>query len=266
MRDCKKIAFALLGGLLLLPAAAQAQRKSPLADAPAVRNRVELRAKRAELGVGMGTSLDQDFYHAVLLNVRAGFHFNDWIGLGGFFALNTTPNFKTGFHEELGKVLGDSSVPGDKAPTRSDADKSMNKIGQILALQLEVTPFSGKYSLFGKLPLSYDFYGYAGPGFINLTVDPSVSACQPAGINETPNCGIAGFKPGFNFGIGMHTFINQWFAINAELRDVLIRNNPAGRDVNGDKNADNLDITWDSNYMLTLGITILLPTSASVTN
>ena len=37
--------------------------------------------------------------------------------------------------------------------------------------QLEFTPFTGKYSLFGKLFSAYDFYGFAGPGFI--TVKPA---------------------------------------------------------------------------------------------
>ena len=49
---------ALLVALALtvsLPLAAQAQRKSPLADAPAIRKRFELRSTRLELGAGMAT-------------------------------------------------------------------------------------------------------------------------------------------------------------------------------------------------------------------
>ena len=45
-----------------LPLAAQAQRKSPLADAPAIRKRFELRSTRLELGVGGGSTVNQDFY------------------------------------------------------------------------------------------------------------------------------------------------------------------------------------------------------------
>ena len=59
--------FALLIALatVSLPLAAQAQRKSPLADAPAIRKRFELRSTRLELGVGGGSTVNQDFYHTV---------------------------------------------------------------------------------------------------------------------------------------------------------------------------------------------------------
>ena len=52
--------FALLIALatVSLPLAAQAQRKSPLADAPAIRKRFELRSTRFEAGVGAGSTLN----------------------------------------------------------------------------------------------------------------------------------------------------------------------------------------------------------------
>src|SRR6478609_272236 len=78
--------FALLIALatVSLPFAAQAQRKSPLADAPAIRKRFELRQTRFELGVGAGSTVNQDFYHTVLVNVRLAFHVTDWLSIGGF--------------------------------------------------------------------------------------------------------------------------------------------------------------------------------------
>lgn len=262
MRQSKPILLALAFGIAL-PATAVAQRKSPLADAPAVRNRVELRQKRAELGAGIGTTLNQDFWHAVLFNVRAGFHLNDWIGIGAMVGLNITPDMTTGFHDRLVEVLPSSTGPG-RAPTRADAEKTMNKIGEVVALQLEATPFAGKYSMFGKLFFNYDFYAFVGPGFVHVKTPNAGGEVPSCDVGMGPSCKYEGFQPGGNFGIGMHTFVNQFVAINAEMRNLLIRNNPAGRDVNGDRVANKDDVTWDANYILTLGLTLFLPTSAAI--
>ena len=56
--------FALLIALAVtaLPLAAQAQRKSPLADAVAIRHRYELRSTRFEIGAGLGSTLNQDYF------------------------------------------------------------------------------------------------------------------------------------------------------------------------------------------------------------
>ncbi len=245
---------------------AEAQRKSPLADAPAVRNRVELRNNRFEAGVGVGPTLSQDFYHAVMLNIRAGFHINDWIGLGGVVGLNLSPTFKTGFNERLDDALMGRGN-NDKAPEAVEAAGSMNRIGYLAGLQLELTPFSGKFSMFGKLFMNYDFYAFLGPGVMNLVAnDSNVPVCQDAAdTNTVTSCAISGTQIGGNFGFGAHVFINDFVAINAELRDILIRNNPAGRDVNGDKIADKGDLTWDSNYMFTLGLTVYLPATPPIT-
>ena len=48
----------------------------------------------------------------------------------------------------------------------------------------------------------------------------------------------------------MHTYFNDFFSMNLEVRDMLLRNNPAGRDETGDRVADDEDLTWDSNYMV----------------
>jgi len=60
----KKGIALLVGCLVGIPAITQAaqERKSPLADAPAIRKRFELRANRLEVGVGLTQTIGQDFY------------------------------------------------------------------------------------------------------------------------------------------------------------------------------------------------------------
>jgi outer membrane beta-barrel protein len=257
--------FALLVALTIsaLPLAAQAQRKSPLADAPAIRKRLELRSTRLEIGVGAGTTVDQDFYHSVIGNVKLGFHVTDWFSIAavGGFAL---ANMDTGFKSNIVGSLKDTPDQ-TRAPTRAEATGSMNQIKEMLALQLEATPFTGKYSMFGKLFAHYDFYAFLGPGFLNYAATTSgVPTCQDSGTAAP--CAVTGLKIGANFGVGIHSFINQFVALNLELRDIYAPNNSAGRDVNGDQRVDNGDLGWTSTFIATLNVMVFLPSTADISN
>jgi outer membrane beta-barrel protein len=256
----------LLGTLFaMVPLAARAElpeRKSPLADAPAIRHRVELRSSRFELGAGVTTTIGQDYYHAVLVGGKLSMHLTDWVAISAFGGHNVTPNFKTSFRERLeGTGLPDRKG-SDRTPTKAEAFDPMNKIGQAFGAQLELSPFSGKYSLFGKIFASYDFYGFGGLGGINFIAD--VEACPDgAAMNSCP---VTGLKLGANFGLGIHTFLNDFISLNVEFRDILLKNNPAGRDETGDNVADGEDLSWDSNYMVGLNLTLFLPSKAAISD
>jgi outer membrane beta-barrel protein len=260
----KRLALLIaLSATSLLPLAAQAQqqRKSPLADAPAIRKRLELRSVRLEFGGGGGTTINQDFYHSVFVNLKLGFHITDWLSLSAFGGF-TVKNLSTGFHSNLDDTLG-NPVPNAPAPTPAEANASMSKIKQILAAQLEFTPFTGKYSLFGKIFAHYDFYGFVGPGFLNLeATDPGIPACSDS--NTTASCAVSGYKLGANFGLGIHSYINQFLALNLELRDIMARINPAGRDTDGNQRADSKDLSWGHTMMVSLNLVLYLPATADI--
>jgi outer membrane beta-barrel protein len=260
----KRLALLIALSICALPLAAQAQRRSPLADAPAIRKRLELRSTRLELGAGAATTLNQDFFHSVFINVKVGFHITDWLSLSGFAGF-AVANLNTGFQTQVVDSLNDTSaIP--REPTRGDASASMNKISQMLGAQLEFTPFTGKYSMFGKIFAHYDFYGFVGPGFLNLTANNAnvAPACTDNGTDRL--CSVTGLKFGANFGVGVHSYINQFLALNFELRDILVQNNAAGRDVNGDGKANNADIGWGSTYVASLNLVLYLPSTADISN
>ena len=253
----------------VVPLAAQAQRKSPLADAPAIRKRYELRASRLELGVGVGTTINQDFYHTVFLNLKLGFHFNDWFAaslFGGFGVANVATTFQSDLLKTLG---GNPSTPFE--PTRTDALNSMQKINNILGGQLEFTPFTGKYSLAGWLFANYDFYGFVGGGVISVTpTNSGIPAC--ASSNSANNmvsgaayyCGVSGSKAAATYGLGLHSYFNHWMALNIELRDMLAKLNPSGRDTNGDLHATTADLTWTHTFILAANLVFYLPSTPSI--
>ena len=254
----------LLGGIaglyaLALPQMAKAQRperKSPLADAPAVRHRAELRSRRFEIGPGVMSTVSQDFYHAVMVGGKASFHIADWLAIGGLIGHNLTPDYKTSFHKRLESAL---QQPMGRTPTLEEAQNGMNRIAQVFGAQLEIIPFSGKFALFQALFASYDLYAFGGPGFIKFESD------GPDCENQN-SCPVTGMKVGANFGVGVHAYFNDFFSLNLELRDVLLRNNPAGRDVTGDRVANSEDLSWDSNYMVGLNFTFFLPPTARVSD
>jgi outer membrane beta-barrel protein len=257
----KRLALGLVLAISLVPLAAQAQRRSPLADAPAIRKRLELRATRLEFGAGLTSTLNQDFFHTMFATVKLGFHFNDWLSLSGFAGF-AVANIDTGFQSRVTGTLPQMQGSIMREPTSSEAAASMQKINQTLGAQLEFTPFTGKYSMFGKLFAHYDFYLFVGGAALN--VSPAGGGLTPCSMSTGTSCAESGLKPGGTFGVGLHTYFNQFVALNVELRDVLARLNPAGRDVNGDQIANADDDTWTHTYMLGANIVIYLPATADI--
>jgi len=262
--------FALLVALatVSLPLAAQAQRKSPLADAPAIRKRFELRQTRLELGVGAGSTVNQDFYHTVMVNVRLAFHITDWLGIAGFGDFGVA-QVATGFEGRVTDSLNDPTGSNVlREPTPAQAKASLQQISSIFGGQLEATPFTGKFGMFGKLFAAYDFYLFAGGAGINVktagTPGRTCDQAPPPSDQGNPNpdryyCGISGLKPGPTFGVGFHTFFGQGVALNVELRDVMAQLNPSGRDVNGDGQADTNDLSWTHTWVLGGNLVVYLP-------
>jgi outer membrane beta-barrel protein len=252
-----------------LPLAAQAQRKSPLADAPAIRKKFELRSTRLEVGAGVSSTINQDFYHTVLFDLRLGFHITDWLAISGFgdFAMaNLESTYQSNVISGLSPTLPSGHPPTE--PTKSDAKSSMQKIKGMYGVQLELVPFAGKYSLFGKLFAHYDFYLLGGLGLISVEpATPGIASCQDSGGGQGAAqyfCGVTGTKPGGTFGVGLHTYFTHWLALNIELRDILAKLNPSGRDTNSDLTANNADLSWTHTISVGANLVVYLPATPSV--
>jgi len=248
-----------------LPQVAHAQRRSPLADAPAIRKRLELRETRFEIGVGWTSTLGQDYFHSQLVGGRLAFHITDWLAIGVLGGFGVT-QLETAYHERLtGSLVPNPNVP--REPSATEAENSMEQVKWMAAAQLEFTPFTGKYSLFGKIFAHYDFYAAIGAGAIGVAPTGSVPDCTDATMNgNVPirSCGLSGPRPGPTAALGLHTFFNQFVALNVELRDLVAQVNPSGRDVNGDQGASKADATWQSTFMVTGNLMFFFPTVAAI--
>jgi outer membrane beta-barrel protein len=294
-----KRGIALLVGCLVgIPAVTEAaqERKSPLADAPAIRKRFELRDKRFELGVGLTATIGQDFYNALLLNVRLGFHITDWLGVsvsGG--VVNMTPNWRSSFNDKLNGALGTScrlkdnagtlgcdglqgrpSVDTEKAPTPKNAAAAENRIGMVILPQIDIVPFTGKFSLFGKLFMNYDVYVSGGPGIVNLVKKGTVdnSYCDTLRTDGKQTClddngkPYTGMKLAYNVGVGMHAFATNFFAINVEVHDLIFQNNASGRNVvtRAGNPVTDADLQWTNNWLVGLNFMFFLPAQVKVSH
>jgi outer membrane beta-barrel protein len=265
--------FALLVALATvgLPLAAQAQRKSPLADAPAIRKRFELRQTRFELGAGAGTTVNQDFFHTVLINVRLAFHITDFLAIAGWGDFGVA-QVATGFQGKLTGSLNDpTNTNVQREPTPTGAKSGLQQVSTIFGGELQWTPFTGKYSLFGKLFSAYDFY-ISFPGIAAMGVKPAGSVartCDQAAPTDPTDqsryvCGVNGTKIGGTAAIGFHSYFGNSVALAVELRDVVAQLNPSGRDVNGDLQADEQDLAWTNTWIVTGALVVYLPFTAKV--
>jgi len=262
-----------------VPLAAQAQRKSPLADAPAIRKRYELRATRLEVGAGFGSTINQDYYHTLFFNAKLGFHLTDWLAVsafGSFAVANVATTFQSDLVNSLNSTRMDAPPVNQPVsePTRQQALDSMQKINNILGAQLEFTPFTGKYSFAGVLFANYDFYIFGGAGVISVSPTTSdtnaLAPCQSTNPNDPKtstaaySCAVSGSKFGGTFGLGLHSYFNHWMALNVELRDFLAQLNPSGRDTNADLHATTDDLTWTHTLSVAANLVFYLPASPSI--
>lgn len=279
----------LLGALVLatqlVPETAQAEnKKSPLAGQPAIRHRIELRKRRFEITPQMQVSMNQDFRHFIGGGLVLNFHINDWLGI----ALSAAGG--GGVDSALGssisdKLIDEKSIPYDPTtasdrpkfqPSREQYNAHLGTINLLASLYAQVTPMAGKLSIFGALYLRYDLYVMAGFGLMNISnswtdyrgvKEPSASRCQSSTSEPDPNtCDPlnAGIKPSFMWGVGLHLFFTDWLALNLELRDFVASTNMGGLDVNGDRALDSKDGTLSNNLFAGVGLTIMLPARAKV--
>jgi outer membrane beta-barrel protein len=273
----RQIALFVALAVTAVPLAAQAQRKSPLADAPAIRKKYELRATRLEVGAGFGSTINQDFYHTMFFNLKVGFHLTDWLAISAFGSF-AVANIATTYQNNITDTLN-GTPPIVSQPTKQAAIDSMQKISNMFGAQAELVPFAGKYSLFGKLFAHYDFYGFGGVGLISVaptnTNTSDLAPCAESNSNAGTgvmnpgnaaaySCAVSGTKPGFNFGVGLHSYFNNWMALNVEFRDILAKLNPSGRDTNGDLAATTADLSWTHTLSLAANLVFYLPSTPSI--
>jgi outer membrane beta-barrel protein len=283
------LSVTAFGASLFTGAPARAERRNPLENQPAIRHRKELRRLRLEITPNFATSINQDYKHAFGVGGNIEFHILDWLAIGfeGEYLFNTN----TALEDQVRSVLDSTTAyrsPGPR-PTLQIHDQHVLRINATLSPFAQVTPFSGKFSLFSALFFHYDLYAKLGVGLVNYVQDGCCLTGPAAGNLPDPNLQsgalFAGLKIGGMVGVGVHVYFNEWLGMQLELRDYIVGANPGGLDVNGDRclstgvgsskvpgcsgrNGEagaGSDETVQNNIFFGVGLTFMLPPTARTT-
>jgi outer membrane beta-barrel protein len=119
------------------------------------------------------------------------------------------------------------------------------------------TPIIGKFSGFGDFIFQYDAYVVGGVGAISTRPIPVVD----------PDNRIFNFEPrlAFNAGLGIHIFMNRWFAVTAEIRDYVFNDQLEATETEAGQ--EDVEDTWLGEQKLTnhvqaqVGVSVFIPFS-----
>jgi outer membrane beta-barrel protein len=266
--------------LASLGSSAWAQRRNPLEGQPAVRRMVELRKLRFEVVPQFVTSTNQDYRNAFGVGGNLQFHITDWLGIGasGSYMFNSNTPLEDQVRSKL--PTGPYTYPGPQ-PNLAIHDQHVLNVNALMAAYVSITPWHGKFAMFSTLFFNYDFFVNAGLGLVNYTQnnccfsDPNHPNGQPSaqdlanGINIVdPNLQdgsqFAGLKVGGMIGVGIHMFFTDWMALQLEFRDYIVKANPGGLDVNGDRILNSDDEGAQNNLFFGVGLSFFLPPKAKI--
>lgn len=183
------------------------------------------------------------------------------------------------------------------APLKNDFQAGLTKLQLQASVDAVFTPFAGKLGLFQAIFTEYDIYIFGGLGITQWTrMYPDATATseaygletsQSAYDQELENPGSSGYcrsgqqitdgttecllrpvsaqdgiRLGGSFGAGIHLFITDWVAINAEVQDILITHNIGGLNSTVAETiptVDGNDRAFVHNVNLQLGATFYFP-------
>ena len=271
-------AAALATGVVAAPQTANAQEiqiTGPLAGAPAVRKLRLYREGRAELAVGGGFTLLDEYQRTPFISGRLQYNIFDWLGVGVFGGFSPA-SLPTDLTEKIDSTAPRNSrtavnLPGTGGPK---FEEQTGKMGWMATPQVTFSPFRGKLALFQKLFVDTDLYVHGGVAFV--------------GVKERGDCGGGGGQPACNtaagfetadrvavapsFGLGLTLYPSNFVSINFEYRAFPFSYNRGGFDSRGsgpdasfpDNKIDSEDRTFKFNQMMFVGVGFHLPTSPKI--
>ncbi len=286
MRPVKLLTvFAIFVGATTLSTSAFADRRNPLDGQPAIRHKVELRKLRFEVTPQFITSTNQDYRNAFGPGLNMQFHLTDWLGIGisGNFTFNSNTPLEDRVRSQLPADTNFSSnsssyvYPGPQ-PTLQIHDSHILQINALASVYASITPWAGKFSLFSSLFFSYDFFVNAGLGLVYYTQNNCCFVARPShptpddigkgltftDANTEDASQFAGLKVGGMIGVGVHIYFTEWVGLQLELRDYIVKANPGGLDVNGDRHLTSDDEGPQNNIFFGFGVTFVLPPHAKI--
>lgn len=179
-----------------------------------VQKKLFVKSLRLELSPKFGGVLNDPFVNTLEWGGEMFFHFNEYLGVGGFYYRTIT------WDSTNTNVL-------ETDPFNVSADRS--EIQWMSLGEIHWTPIYNKASLMGWKVLHYDFYAAVGAGVVNATLHRTVpndnaGPGDPEYLFTTADSNHVAF----DFGLGMRFFITKWLVARADVRDLVYKDGVGG--------------------------------------
>ncbi len=283
--------LSVTGPLASSAKAQDVQITGPLAGAPAVRKMRVFRDGRFQLQPTIGSTLQDEFSRTVFAGVQIGYHFTDWLGVGGFFNYGALA-INTGLTDQVTERGQTTERNQLSLPSNKKFDQQIGKLKFLAGGQLTFIPLRGKLALFQALFVDTDFYIFGGVAAAQVqerkdVVGTTAQTCSQGA--QTPNSlevcqdtqtltqtRIA-IAP--TFGVGLSLYLTDFMALTLEYRAFPFKWNTSGTDEGGtnekgkkdasgefpDKQINDADRSFQFNQMFSLGLAFYLPFQGEVT-
>jgi len=201
----RKLALIAVAVAVLAPSPVSGQ---DMANAPMVRKKINWRAKRHELKpiTQLGITLNDRYFHNVIINLGYDYHFLDWLGLG----------VNVGYAFPI-KTRLTKSVEAENKIETPEMVKSFRIPATHLGLLADghvVFSLGGKSMLFNKVTLAYDFHATVGIGVVQVQWN-----------SEAPKAQFKGLKPESSWklspkvGLGFRLFFSKAVSLSVDVID-----------------------------------------------
>jgi len=180
---------------------------SSLEKGEPIRHLMLLRSGRFEIQPLVMFGINEPFYQTIGFGAELAYYFTNYLGLGATFVYN--PLFIAG--DEIDAVKK-KSYDEEVRATLAVAQPTMN-----FDVGLYYAPMFGKFSVFGWI-INYDLHIYGGFGAIIMD-----STCAAGGsiCKEAKNNNLEGAKFAGVIGLGFRLFMNNFVALNFEMKDYM---------------------------------------------
>jgi outer membrane beta-barrel protein len=206
-----------------------------LEEGDAIRHRRFLRGGRFEVTPATAYTLNDPYQRNLLFGVQLTYHFNDAWALGwtGFLGIG----LDTGLAEEI----------KDERPEKAGG---FSNVGLIGSADVYYSPIQGKYAIFGRTVVHYDIHFLAGFGGTKVSGDVTLDDVAFAPV----------------LGLGFRNFINDWIAVNLEVRDYIFSSalNAVTETNETGEEEDQKDFEINQNFAVLLGVSFYFPTKPEV--
>ncbi len=192
-----------------------------------VQRKPVLKKQRFEFAPRFGTSLNDAIYRSFKVGANANYHITERLHIGGLFEWYD-------FGGALGGRTGAYEKSYDQTSTEADAPV-LNWFG---GLEGGFVPIYGKFTLFNSAILHYDIGASLGAGYANVE-----------SVNSTSDDGTFGATGS----LMARLFLNDWMALDFELRDIFF---PATLTTGGQQHDVLANVVTFSG-----GVSLYLPTS-----